>query len=548
MISLADFERIIDSIADPVFVKDRQHRWILLNRAYCRFMGWKREELIGKSDYDFFPRREADVFWAKDELVFETGEENANDEEFTDAEGVTHFITTKKSLCEFADGEKYIVACIRDITALRHAENELLNAHHRLEAQVAERTSELAAANEALRNQMAENQRTADQLRQSQKLEAIGRLAGGVAHDFNNLLNVILGYSALVQSTLKDEHLQEWMTQVTTAADSAASLTRQLLAFSRKHVLQPEVLDLNQVLSNVGKMLPPLIGEDVELAILPEAGSACVRADRSQLEQVILNLVVNARDAMPLGGKLTLQTCNVRVDEAQGREHDVHPGEYVVLEVTDTGEGMDAATQAQIFEPFFTTKGPDKGTGLGLSTVYGILRQSRGHVRVTSAVGEGTTFWLYLPLCTEFSSTGTVAHNGDNRARKGTETILLVEDQDHLRGLLYEVLRSSGYRVMAANGAAQATELAKESEFPIDLLVTDVVMPGLRGWKLAHQLLQSNRQMKVIYISGYTDTDLLKEGALLGGETLIEKPFRPDLLLSKIREVLGERVSRSSAS
>jgi PAS domain S-box-containing protein len=551
MFSFADFERIVNTIADPIFVKDRQHRWILLNDAYCRFMGVERKQVIGKSDYEFFPTNEADVFWEKDELVFKIGAENVNDEEFTDSAGVTHSITTKKSLYVSATGEKFIVGCIRDLTDLKRGRQDLQHARDRLELLVRERTAELAATNKALLQQIAENERTSDQLRQSQKMEAIGLLAGGIAHDFNNLLNVIIGYTAIMESDAgAGSRLREKATQARIAAEKAASLTRQLLAFSRKQVLQPEVLALNDILTSMGKMLPSLIGEDIELLIVPEASVGCVKADRGQIEQVILNVVVNARDAMPLGGKLTLETSNTEFTSGHSRGGGIEPGQYVLLAVTDTGKGMDAATQAHIFEPFFTTKAAGKGTGLGLSTVYGIVQQSGGHIRVHSRPGQGTTLNIYLPQVAEavpMTTPTVVEGTAVEGLSRGSETILLVEDLENLRTLLREVLQSKGYTVFEADSAEMAMETASRHNGRIDLLVTDIVMPGTRGWKLAQHLVTLRPEMKVLYISGYTDTDLCNDNALIAGAALLEKPFRPDVLLLKVRDILSIHPERRQA-
>src|SRR4051794_6667443 len=307
-----DLENVLNAVADPIFVKDRQHRFVLLNDACCRFIGHDRAALIGKSDYDFFPKSEADVFWQKDELVFETGNENDNEEQLTAADGSSHFISTRKVLYTSAAGNKFIVGCIRDLTELNRAQRDHQRVSLQLEEKVLERTLELAAMNQALTRQIAEHDRTAQQLRQSQKMEAIGQLAGGVAHDFNNLLNVIIGYGSLIEHwPTADAKLTDIAQHIIDAAETAASLTRQLLAFSRKQVLQPEVLELNEVVTTVGNMLRRLIGEHIEIDIRTSPAAGSMRVDRGQFEQVIINLAVNSRDAMPNGGRLTIATSAV---------------------------------------------------------------------------------------------------------------------------------------------------------------------------------------------------------------------------------------------
>jgi PAS domain S-box-containing protein len=546
MSAFSDLESIINTIADPIFVKDRRHRWVMLNDACCRFMGFAREQLIGKSDYDFFPAAEADVFWNKDELVFKTGLENTNNEDFTDSSGVTHSITTKKSLYVSPTGEKFIVGCIRDVSDLKRSQRELQDARDRLELLVSERTAQLAATNDALRQEIAENERTSEQLRQSQKMEAIGRLAGGIAHDFNNLLNIIIGYASILEERPDpDPKWRESVRQIMSATDKAAALTRQLLAFSRKQVLQPELVNVNDVLRTMCKMLPSLVGEDVELSVWPEAALAYVRAGRGQIEQVIMNVVVNARDAMPEGGKLTICTSNLDFIEDEedygGDEEGVPPGSYVQLMVSDTGQGMDLETQAHIFEPFFTTKGPGGGTGLGLATVYGIVAQSGGHIRVCSEPGKGTTLKIYLPRIADAVPTTSIEKAEDGGSWQGSETILLVEDQQHLRRLLREVLQARGYTVQEADSGNAALNIVNRYHGRLDLLITDIIMPGMRGWEVARRITALRPEMKVLYISGHTDTDLMHEGALSTGEVLLEKPFKPEALLLKVRDLLAER-------
>jgi PAS domain S-box-containing protein len=541
-----DLEHVINAIADPVFVKDRQHRWLLLNDACCKFIGFERSVLIGKSDYDVFPKAEADVFWEKDELVFATGDENGSDEQFTDAAGITHFITTKKMLYVSPAGETFIVGCIRDLTEQNRIQQDLQRARDELEQKVHERTLELAAINQALSKQIAEHDRTAEQLRQSQKMEAIGQLAGGIAHDFNNLLNVIIGYASLVERwPASDPRLRDNAQHIIDAAETAASLTRQLLAFSRKQVLQPEVLELNEIVQAVGTLLRRLIGEDIELEIKPSAGVGSIRVDRGQFEQVIINLAVNARDAMPSGGKLTIETSTVESVAENGNGDSSATREYVAMRVTDTGKGMRPEVQAHIFEPFFTTKEQGKGTGLGLATVYGIVTQSNGRIAVRSAPGVGTTFTILLPQV-EKQPSCTLLQQSKMLPLPGSETVLLVEDQRELRILLREVLRSHGYAVLEAASGTEAIAVARDRD-DVDLLITDIVMPGMRGWELAQKLFSLHSNLKVLYISGHTDTDLINEGALLSGGIFLEKPFRPELLLSRVDEILRPSGNPSNA-
>jgi hypothetical protein len=382
----------------------------------------------------------------------------------------------------------------------------------------------------------------AEQLRQSQRMEAVGRLAGGVAHDFNNLLTVILGYSDVSLAQLRPgDPLREFSEEIRKAALRASDLTRQLLAFSRRQVLSPVPLDLNGLLEGVEKMLRRLIGEDIDLAILPAADLWPVRVDPGQVEQVLMNLVVNARDAMPQGGKLTITTTNAELDASYCDTHaDAREGEYALLTVSDSGAGIDRQTLAHIFEPFFTTKGPDKGTGLGLATVYGIVKQSGGHVAVYSEPGRGTCFKVYLPRDRE-AARGSAATAQPASSNHGNETILLVEDEDGVRSLARMVLERHGYQVLEARHGGEALSLCEQTQEPIHLLATDVVMPQMSGRELAERIAPRRPHMKVLYLSGYMDDAIVRHGLLHAEVPFLQKPYTPESLAQKVREVLDRR-------
>ena len=387
-------------------------------------------------------------------------------------------------------------------------------------------------------NDVTERRRLEDQFRQAQKMEAVGRLAGGVAHDFNNLLTAIKGYTELTLFDLPalDPHRED-LDQVRKATDRAASLTRQLLAFSRRQLLKPEALNLNTVVREMDKMLRRLIGEDIELATVLEPELGQVQADPGQIEQVLMNLAVNARDAMPQGGKLTIETANIELDEAFARTHpSVYPGRHVVLGVSDTGAGMSEEVQAHLFEPFFTTKEKDKGTGLGLSTVYGIVKQSGGSIWVESRIGAGTTFKIYLPRLEAVPPYEPVRTRAE--PPRGSETILLVEDDPAVRQLTRRMLEKIGYTVREAPTSRRALDLVCSSSEAIHLLLTDVVMPGLSGRELAERLMASRPDMKVLYMSGYTDDAIVRHGVLESGILLLQKPFTLETLATRIRRVL----------
>ena len=389
---------------------------------------------------------------------------------------------------------------------------------------------------------VTDRKRLLDQLRQSQKMQAVGELAGGIAHDFNNLLMVVKGHAEILIDRLGNSSpLRHSIEQMQKATERAAALTRQLLAFSRKQVLQPRVLELNEVVAGMIQMFSRVIGENIELAFLPGAKLWRVKADPSQMEQVLLNLVVNARDAMPEGGRLTIETSNVEFDRTYAGQHaNMDPGPYAMLIVSDTGCGMDAATQARIFEPFFTTKGQGKGTGLGLATVYGVVKQSGGFIWVYSEVGHGTTFKIYLPR-----AAAEVEKPSPEKAAAGpppgSETILFVEDEESVRELVRDFLVTTGYQVLEATDGVNALEIAAAHRGAIDLVVTDVVMPRLSGREVATRLSAERPDLKVLYISGYTDDSVFRHGVLEGGVAFLQKPFNLKALAQKIREVLDSR-------
>jgi two-component system, cell cycle sensor histidine kinase and response regulator CckA len=476
-------------------------RYLDVNDAFRLMMGYERDELIGHTAFEL-------KIWAASEdrakMVDElrkSGRVNALETEYVSKQGEKRLVQVSAELIEL-DGTPCVLAITNDITAPR-----------RLEVQ----------------------------FRQAQKMEAVGRLAGGVAHDFNNMLGVIIGYSDLIEESLDAENtVRKQVEQVNKAAHRAAALTKQLLAFSRQQILQPSVLNLNAVVNNLNKMLLHVIGEDISLSLIPGAPLGSVKADLGQIEQVLMNLVINARDAMPTGGKIIIETANAELDETYNKTHPpVQPGGYVMLSVSDTGCGMDPKTMSRIFEPFFTTKPPGQGTGLGLSMVYGVIKQSGGYIWVYSEAGKGTTFKMYFPRVEE-PAESLVKPRISTTLAKGEETILLVEDDDALRHLTQGLLRNQGYTVLEAKDGHEAMTLSQQHQGTIDLLLTDVIMPELSGTELALRLKEFRPGLKVLCMSGYTGTLIAQQGIPNLEETLLQKPFTKISLLSHVRSALGK--------
>jgi two-component system cell cycle sensor histidine kinase/response regulator CckA len=396
------------------------------------------------------------------------------------------------------------------------------------------------AAIECVARDITGRKRLEEQLLQTQKMEAIGRLAGGVAHDFNNLLTVINGYSAQALESLNEsDPLHQEIEQINKAGERAASLTRQLLAFSRRQILTPRVLDLNGIVSDMDRMLRRVLGEDIRLVATLERGLDSVHADPGQIEQVIMNLAVNARDAMPNGGQLLIETANIELDDAYAqKQRAVVPGRYVMLAVSDTGHGMDQETQERIFEPFFTTKPKGEGTGLGLSTVLGIVQQSGGNIWLYSEVGKGTTFKVYFPRIA--AKPDPPLQRSQAKLATGSETILVVEDEDGVRLLILSVLKRAGYKVLEARGGNEALSLCESHQGSIHLVLTDTVMPQMSGRELISRLTGFRPESKYLFMSGYTDKAIVQHGAFDPQTPFLQKPFTPAALAAKVRETLDK--------
>ncbi|HEV8431294.1 MAG TPA: PAS domain S-box protein [Pyrinomonadaceae bacterium] len=497
-----------ENAKDAIYVHDLNGRYIMVNKAGEELIGYSRDEIMKMRISDVVPRTYLDQIHARLK------------EKLTD-----HSLTIYEVEAIRKDGSRVPI----EVSSRLIYENGVPAAVQGSARDITERKR----AEEALRASQL-------QLQQSQKLEAIGQLAGGVAHDFNNLLTAILGYTDLSLRRIGLESpIRRNLEETKKAAERAASLVRQLLAFSRKQILEPKVLDLNHVVEDMHKMLTRLIGENIRLATRLETELGSVKADPCQVEQIILNLVVNARDAMPRGGKVTIETANVSIDKQTALKHvSVKPGDYVMLTVSDTGSGMDQETQARIFEPFFTTKEVGKGTGLGLSTVYGIVKQSGGNIWVYSEAGMGTVFKVYLPRIDAVS--GTIEKLApETTTLRGSGTVLLVEDEDIVRGLTRKILMQAGYNVLDAKGGEEAIRLCRTHVGPIDLLLTDVVMPEISGKEVADRLKELRPQIRVLFMSGYTDEAIVEHGVLDANVEFIQKPFTWVRLTKKVRDVLN---------
>jgi PAS domain S-box-containing protein len=506
-----------------------------LNNSWMEVLGYSAEELMTLPYLEFVHPEDREATLAEARKLVTGATVVAFENRYGTKSGHYRWLAwTSTPLPE----RQLIYAVARDVTERKLAEEAIRRLNEELEQKVLERTQELERTNQELQSEMAERKSLQEQLVQAQKMEAIGRLAGGVAHDFNNLLTVINGYAQLLLERAADSRSRAQLQEIHNAGERAVALTRQLLAFSRQQILAPQVLDLNRVVTNIDKMIRRLIGEDIHLVTLCSTGIGRIKADVTQLEQIILNLAVNARDAMPRGGRLTIETANVELDETYAAGHwSVKPGAYVMLAVSDTGVGMDAETRARIFEPFFTTKEKGKGTGLGLATVYGIVKQSGGSIWVYSEPGRGTAFKIYLPRTDEAAQTKPSPRPVAPAARVPA-TILLAEDEPSVRAMVRGVLESNGYKVLEARDGEDALSIARDHKGPIHLLLSDVVMPRMGGRELAEALAPSHREMKVLFMSGYTDDAIVHHGVLDPDMEFLQKPATPEAIARRVREVL----------
>ena len=501
-----DFLRtVIDSNPAVIFAKDWHGTYTLANRATAAVFGTTPELLVGKTDRDFkLTPEEVEQLVATDRTVMTTGQPAIiARESITDASGRARWFETRKVPLLMPNAPPQVLGIGIDITERVSAE---------------------------------------EQFRQAQKMEAVGQLAGGIAHDFNNLLTAILGYSELLlQRVENDAELTQDVEEIRKAGQRASGLTRQLLAFSRKQVLEPRTLDLRQVVADVEKMLRRLIGEDVQLRAINAADLLRVKADPGQIEQVLINLAINARDAMPMGGSLIVELANVPTPRELRDANPSVPDRCVALSVTDTGTGMSPEVKKHIFEPFFSTKGPGKGTGLGLSMVFGVVTQSGGWITVDSEPERGTRFVIYLPATIERETPVSLAARPANDLR-GTETILLVEDETAIRDLVRKVLTGYGYHVLDASDTTHAIRIAESHHAPIHLLLSDIVMPWMSGPDLAQRLIPSRPGMRVLYMSGFGNRLSTGFGSLSSGVSLLHKPFTPETLATKVRDALHRDV------
>jgi PAS domain S-box-containing protein len=511
------YRRIVETTREGVWALDAESKTTFMNRRMLEMLGYEEQEVLGRCGLDFVaPEERAHASECLENRKLGLSEQL---EIRLKRKNGTPLWVLLEGTPILDESGRYVgtLAMMADITERKRA------------------AAALNASEERVRRSEA-------QLRQAQKMEAVGSLAAGVAHDFNNLLSVILSYSEiLAQSLSPGDPMRADLEEIRSAGKRASDLTRQLLAFSRQQILQPKLVSLNDIVTGSEKMLRRLVGEDVQLSFVPDEMAGKVYADPGQIEQIIMNLVVNARDAMPEGGMLTIESSNVELDAGYAANHiEVCPGPYVMLAVTDSGSGMDPATQARIFEPFFTTKPKGKGTGLGLSTVFGIVRQSGGHISVYSEVGKGTTFKIYLPRVESTMDlevrTSATPKNG---LLVGSETVLVVEDDSGVRRAVRTILQKYGYQVVEAQNGGEAFLICEQHPETIDLLVTDVVMPRMNGTELRGRLAHLRPEMKVLFMSGYADRAIVHHGILEAGAAFIQKPVTPDALARKVREVLG---------